>query len=71
MLPVLQQQHHHQQQQQRQHQRQQQHQLVADIEVMHEDYLVICSRARSRHLAGCSLNIFWLSAGRLLLSAFC
>lgn len=24
---------------------QQQHQLVADIEVMHEDYLVICSRA--------------------------
>lgn len=40
---------------------QQQHQLVADIEVMHEDYLVICSRASMQpqyfgcQQAGCRL----------------
>lgn len=57
-------------QQQQQLQRQQQHQLVADIEVMHEDYLVICSRAslqpqyfgcqqagcRLLHVAACSCS---------------
>lgn len=51
-------------------QQQQQHQLVADIEVMHEDYLVICSRASLR------LNILAVSRQvaaccRLLLVAAC
>lgn len=42
---------------------QQQHQLVADIEVMHEDYLVICSRASLQpqyfgcQQAGCRLPL--------------